>query len=201
MYQLYGKAKTRSTRVAWLLEEIGLPWQFIPTSPHADELVKHSPLGKLPVLITPTGKALTESVAILVYLTEKYQFSPGIRIGTVEMAGLNHWVFWSVTELESPVWLLTRNKFLLVSPPSEDLPAICINDIQRAIAYLSLALGDKSHVMGEVFTHADILIAQTLMWVELFEIEIEQENVRAYLVRCKNRPAFRRALAKELAVS
>lgn len=74
MLKLYSAPRTRSIRIAWLLEEMGQPYElinseFIPTS---DEFfIQKTPTGKYPT-IDDNGFVMFESGAIAEYLLEKY---------------------------------------------------------------------------------------------------------------------------------
>ena len=76
MYTLYGYPKTRSVRVAWALEELGLPFEYslvdLKQGQHLSEEYKAiSPASKIPALSTPEG-TLTESAAIVTFLAERH---------------------------------------------------------------------------------------------------------------------------------
>ena len=71
MYTLYGSPSSRAFRVLWMLEELELPFEFVPSKPRSDEVLALNPSGKIPVL--RDGEAvLTDSTAILTYLADKH---------------------------------------------------------------------------------------------------------------------------------
>jgi glutathione S-transferase len=74
--QLYEFAPTRSIRVRWMLQELGVDFEAIAVNLMAGEhrhpdFLKINTAGKLPVLVDD-DLVLTESVAIVLYLAEKY---------------------------------------------------------------------------------------------------------------------------------
>lgn len=76
MIKLYGFPSTRATRVAWLLEELAIDWQYqkvdLFQGEHLQPAFKDlNANGKVPVLVDQ-GIAITESAAICQYLAEKY---------------------------------------------------------------------------------------------------------------------------------
>ena len=81
--KLFGFGMSRSFRILWMLEELGtttVPYRYIPVMPQSKEVLRHNPLGKVPVLIDraekddddDNGFALYETVAIMNYLGDKY---------------------------------------------------------------------------------------------------------------------------------
>src|SRR5437762_14359164 len=76
MMQLYGFAPARSIRVRWTLQELGVDFDPVPVNLVAGEhrrpeFLEINPAGKIPVLVDG-DLTLTESVAIVLYLAEKY---------------------------------------------------------------------------------------------------------------------------------
>ena len=76
MIALYHSPRTRSVRVLWLLEELGLPYElhtlaFSPDSLKGADYLKINPLGKVPT-ITDGALTMFESGAIVEYLLERY---------------------------------------------------------------------------------------------------------------------------------
>ena len=74
--KLYEFGPTRSIRVRWTLQELGVEFESIPINLLAGEhlqpkFLKINPAGKIPVLVDD-DLILTESVAIVLYLADKY---------------------------------------------------------------------------------------------------------------------------------
>jgi GST-like protein len=77
MYTLYGKQGSGSATTQIALEVCGAPYRGIETASWAPnaafaDLLKVNPLGQIPTLVLPDGRALSESAAILIYLGEAY---------------------------------------------------------------------------------------------------------------------------------
>ena len=72
-------------------------------------------------------------------------------------------------------------------------------EFQRALEILERGLGDNDYLVGNRFSAADILVAQTLQWGVVFKQPIEQPNLQAYRERLMSRPAMTKALAREKA--
>ena len=50
-YTLIGSASTRAGRALWMLEELGVPYEHLGVKPHAEDVTRHYPRGKVPVLL------------------------------------------------------------------------------------------------------------------------------------------------------
>ncbi len=94
---------SRSTRVRWLLEEIGADYEIVPVSregaPSAEHLARH-PLGRVPALETDEG-TLFETAAICLHLAERH---PGAGLlppeGSFQRALVYQWISLGLTEIE-----------------------------------------------------------------------------------------------------
>ncbi|MDH3509154.1 MAG: glutathione S-transferase, partial [Gammaproteobacteria bacterium] len=74
--KLYHYSKSRSTRVFWLLEELGLEYdaEMLPFDPRAFGLADHLEIesyGELPILVD-AASSMSESIAVVTYLLDRY---------------------------------------------------------------------------------------------------------------------------------
>jgi glutathione S-transferase len=122
MIKLYGTAMSRAGRSLWALEEVGQKYEHVPISPfplfigdtRKPEYLKINPNGHIPAL-DDNGFLVWESMAINLYLAEKYGKSP-FWPSTVEgHAGSYQWSFWGMTEIEKHLIAIQLNKMVL--PP------------------------------------------------------------------------------------
>ncbi len=123
--KLFEFAPTRSIRVRWTLQELGVEFESVTVNMIAGEhrgpeFLKINPAGKLPVLVDD-NLVLTESVAIVLYLAEKYPAKGLIPTGLRQRAELNRWLLFAATELEQPLWRIARHTSLY--PQDRRLPA------------------------------------------------------------------------------
>jgi glutathione S-transferase len=206
---------SRSQRVLWALEELGVPYEIKhyqrdrATMLAPPELRAVHPLGKSPV-ITDGALTLAESGAILEYLAEKYG---GGRLvpaaGTPERLRYTYWMHYAEGSAMPP--LLMR----LVFNRIERAPApFFIRPITRSIAqratntfvapnlklhldYMEAELGKHEWFAGENFTAADIQMSFPLEAASVRAgLDSSRPKLWAFLERIHARPAYQRALEK-----
>jgi hypothetical protein len=107
---------TRSIRVRWALQELGVDFEPITVNLVAGEhrrpaFLKLNPAGKVPVLVDG-DLVLTESVAIVLYLADKYPSKGLIPKDLKQRADANRWLLFTATELEQPLWRIARHTAL-----------------------------------------------------------------------------------------
>jgi len=122
--KLYEFGPTRSIRVRWTLQELGLAFESVRINLLAGEhrrpeFLKINPAGKIPVLVDD-AVVLTESVAIVLYLSEKYADKRLVPSTVEARAQINRWLLFAATELEQPLWRISRHTTLY--PEEERCP-------------------------------------------------------------------------------
>jgi len=105
--KLYEFAPTRSIRVRWTLQELGVDFEAVTVNMLAGEhrspaFLKLNPAGKLPVL-EDGNLLLTESVVIVLHLAEKYPAKGLMPTDLGQRARLYKWLMFAATELEQPL--------------------------------------------------------------------------------------------------
>ncbi len=203
MIKLYGLPRSRSTRITWLLEELGLDYEYIALSPDqkglkSPEYLAINPGGKVPSIVE-NGVILTESGAITTYLADKHTDCGLIPSpGTTQRAHYDRWSYFALCELEQPLWTIGKHTFVL--PEEKRVPAVIPTaqwEFQHALTLFSEGLGDKPYILGDDFQAVDILLGHTLFWAITFKQDIPQENLKAYAQRLQGREALQRAKARE----
>jgi glutathione S-transferase len=191
--RLYDFAPTRSIRVRWTLAELRVPYETVTVDIFKSEqrspaFLAINPAGKLPVLVDG-DRVLTESVAIVLYLAEKYP-AGGLMPGDLaERAQLYRWIMFTVTELEQPLWRLRRHTFLL---PEEKRFAgettLARDDFNAMAAVLERHMEGRDFVLGERVSAADFVLAYTLEWAEAVGFLDGFSHLRRYVARMYARP-------------
>ena len=189
-----GHTRTRTIRVLWLLEEMGLPYTHIPARPGSDEARVYNAAGKVPVLLVGDA-ALTDSTAILTWLADReHRFT--FPAGSLERARQDGFTLLILDEIEGLLWTAARHSFVL--PEEMRLPAIKDSlkwEFTRNQARLAARLGDAAFLMGDHMTVPDILLTQCLAWAASANFPETEPNLTAYRERLRARPAYQRAAA------
>ncbi len=203
MLTIFGCPNTRSARVVWALEEAGAEYDYIKVDLFKGEgrrppYIDLNPGGKVPAL-RDDDFILTESGAICTYIGDKFpesRLTP--PVGTQERARYHQWCFFVIGELEQPLWTMAKHRFAL--PEKRRVPAMidtAIWEFGVAAKVLATGLGDKAFIVGDHFTAADIMVAQTLAWARAFEAPLGHDSLEVYADRMLSRPAVARARARE----
>jgi glutathione S-transferase len=196
MVKLYGTSKSRSARSLWALEELGVKFEHVATEvPKAKgpDNLKLNPNGHIPVL-EDEGVLLYESMAINLYLAEKYGKN-SLWPASVEDHGRSYqWSFWAVTELESHLLTLLMHKLFL--PPDqrdEKKAAETINTLKGPLGVLEGALKSHEYLLGSHFTIADLNVASILMFGTYVKFDHSgTPAVNAWLQKCYERESFKK---------
>lgn len=198
MIQVYGVPVSRAFRPLWMLEELGLPYENVPThfatgDTRKPEFLKLNPNGHVPVLVDG-DVTLFESMAINLYLARKYD--KGLWPKSVADEGRAfQWSFWAITELEEPLLTLLMHTAIL---PKEQRDAVKAEDakkrIEKPLGVLEGALAGRSLLVGDAFGVADLNVASVLVWARMVRFDLSRwPGVDAWLARCAERPAAKKA--------
>jgi glutathione S-transferase len=217
MITVHHLENSRSHRIVWLLEELGVPYEIKryardpKTSLAPPELLAVHPLGKSPV-ITDGDLTIAESGAIVEYLVDRY--GKGALIpppGTPERLRYTYWLhFAEGTAMPYLVMKLVFNRIERGPMPFFARPiARAITrkvkggfidpNLERIVAYIEAELARAEWFAGDAFTAADI---QMSMPVEAATARVGARPAMArFLERIHARPAYRRAIEKGGALS
>jgi len=205
MYKIVGSPRTRLTRVSWMLEELGQDYTIEKASPQSPEIRAYNPSGKGPVLVdSHAGEniIIIDSAAICIYLADRHPDRNMTALpATAERAAIDSWIHFAQNELEVPLWLKARHKFILPKELRLDVGPVTEFDFDRAVAAMDARLGDNEFAVGDRFTAADVMLGHTGNWARIAKFEINSKRVNAYLDRLLARPALARAREAEAAVS
>jgi glutathione S-transferase len=202
--KLYGFPPTRSIRVLWVLRELGVEFDFINVNLVAGEnrrpeFLAINPAGKLPVLVDGDF-VLTESVAIVLYLAEKYDDKGLLPAKLEARAQVNRWLLFTATELEQPLWRIARHTSLY--PKERRLPdeiPLARQDFHDMAAVMERHMADRQFLVGDGATVADFVAAYTLDWANEVHLLDASPHLRRYMDRMYARPKAPPRIAEALA--
>jgi len=212
---------SRSHRVLWLLEELGVPYEIkryqrdSKTRLAPPELKQVHPLGKSPV-ITDGAETVAESGAIIEYLVERYgaqatgelaQLQPAL--GTPAHRQYRFWMHYAEGSLMN--WLVMKLVFMTI--PRQPMPffvrpiarQLCAKVMEKliepnvvnALAYMEQHLSQHTWFAGDALSMADFQMCFAVEAVLTRGTDTAPyPHVRAYRERINARPAYQRAVAK-----
>ena len=112
MYQAVGSPGSRLTRVTWMLEELGQPYEIVKAKMHTETMLRYNPSGKMPAL-ADGEVVVTDSAAIVFYLADKHADQGMGGTTPAERAEIASWMFFAQAELEAPLWNRLKHAFRL----------------------------------------------------------------------------------------
>jgi glutathione S-transferase len=184
---------TRATRVLWMLEEIGEPYDAIRIAREErrspEHLARH-PLGRVPAVQLDDGTYLFESGAICLQLADLYPDAGLIPpVGSADRGVVYQWLLFSITELEGPLF---RWRQELREDPS-NTPSK--ERFAQAAAVVEKALSAGPWLLGEALTVADIMCLSILSGAHTHGLLAEWPGLQVYVARGEARAAYAAAQA------
>ena len=203
MIKLYGIPGSRAARSLWMLEEVGVPYENVPTSFIGDvkkpEYLALNPNGHIPTL-DDDGLVLWESMAINLHLARKYGAKAGLwPASEADQSRTVMWSIWGMTEVEPPLMKVLMNRaFLPEAQRQADVAAQGERELQKPLGVLEGALAKTPYLLGDAFTAADLNVHSILGWAPTMgRCDLSPHpKVAGWLKRCGERPALARVLAK-----
>jgi glutathione S-transferase len=197
--RIYGIARTRAFRALWMAEEVGLAYEHLPVEigdagARAPEFLSLNPNGRLPVIVDD-GFVLFESLAITLYLAKKHS-NGKLYPGTLEgEARAWQWSLWALTEVDRGVNIWSLHAVRL--PPAERDAAKrdeALKVLAAPFKVLDAAMAQQPYLLGNDFTVADLNVAAVIS--RAIDMDLSAvPSLKAWLMRCLERPAARKALA------
>ncbi|HLG88240.1 MAG TPA: glutathione S-transferase family protein [Alphaproteobacteria bacterium] len=201
---LYGFGGARSLRAIWGLKELDVDFEFVPVNLLAGEhrrpdFLRLNPAGKIPVLVDG-DLVIPESAAIVFYLADKYPQKELMPTDLNARAEVYRWVMFAVTELEQPLWRITRHTAL--DPEDRRLPqdiALASEEFAAMAAILDRHMDGRQFIVGNRITVADCVTAYLMDWANEQHRLDGFSNLLAYLERMYARPKAPQRIAEAFA--
>jgi glutathione S-transferase len=195
MLTIHHAPRSRSSRIIWLLEELGAEYRIVytdierqdgsgaedPANPHPDK--------KVPALVSK-GELITESAAIVLYLTDMFPDAGlGPKPGDPGRGDYLTWLFYYSGVVEPVVTIEFAG---LAEHPALFRTFRGKAELEHRIIE---ALKKGPFLMGDKFSGADVLISSIGQWAR--QMLPTGKLVDDYLARCNARPALKASFAKD----
>ncbi|HEX4303284.1 MAG TPA: glutathione S-transferase family protein [Rhizomicrobium sp.] len=190
----------RGVRVAWVCEEMGLAYTSAAVSfPPSADYKARNPLGTVPFLEDEGGVAIAESVAMMLYLAERYGPTPLLPPKSdPAFARVLQLTLFGEATLAAPMNPLIMTRFMAPDAEKTNWTAGALETrVAQAVEHVAAVLGDKPYLAGDGFTLADISVSCALdMWQGALKKDVP-DRLSAWRARVKERPAYQRAQAAQ----
>ncbi|GLQ06913.1 glutathione S-transferase family protein [Sneathiella chinensis] len=200
MIRVHHLQDSRSQRILWLLEELGLTYEVVRYERDAttrlapEALKKIHPLGKSPVL-EDGAVVIHESGAIVDYLIRTYgngRLAPAVA--TPDYNRYVEWIHYAEGSAMTP--MLLRLYASRLGEAAEPLMPRINSETANHFGYMAAALGDRDYFVGEDLTGADIMLSFPLEAANANRALDRFPNLAGFVARIQTRPAYVRALEK-----
>lgn len=201
MITIYHLDTSRSERIVWLMEELGLEYklelfQRNDNGSAPDALREIHALGKAPV-IRDADTVLAESGAIVDYIVHRYA---GDRLAVAPAAAeYARYIYWFHFAEGSLMSLLILALVLGRVPEANASPVRTrvLERVKQTLTFIDSELAQATYFAGAAFTAADIMMTFPFTTMRHFlNYDLAPyANILAYLQRIESRPAYQKAMA------
>ena len=196
----FAQGLVRDLRVRWALEETGEAYSERVIGPEDQKSAAYrrlQPFGQVPAY-EEGDLVLFESGAIVHHIAQR-----STALMPVDPAGrarVTAWMFAAMNSIEPQIQNLTAIDLFYAQEEwaKARRPAV-LAVVQQRLQDLAAALGDRNY-LEDRFTAADLLMTTVLRFLRHTDIVAQIPVLDDYRMRCEARPAFRRALAAQMAV-
>ena len=186
----------RGLRVAWLCEEMGLPYTMMHVGFPPDSAYRAlNPSGTVP-LLQDGSVSMAESIAIMLYVAQKYGPTDLLSgAGDEDFAKLLQFTVFGEASLSSPMNPLLAARFGAPDDQKRNWSAVGVESrLKGAIDRLGDEVGERAFLVGSGLTLADISVVTALrIWTRGLAHDLP-ERLRIYCDRLQDRPACKRAV-------
>jgi glutathione S-transferase len=189
---LYASIASRSLTAFWMMEELGVPYEWRETDlkkrqHKSPEYLKINPQGRVPSLVID-GQIVTERPAICAILADRFSYGDlAPKIEDPLRGPYYKWLHYTGAVLD-PALCVAAVQVTVLQATWNALPDV--------IEELRGALAGKDYILGERFTAADVALGSVLAMAAFNARMPTPAPIDAYLARLQARPALQRAVAK-----
>ncbi len=190
----YTNPMSRGRIIRWMLEEVGQPydtrvlrWETGETK--SPDYLAINPMGKVPTIVHD-GVVVTECAAICAYLADAF---PQAGLAPPPNSSLRgpyyRWLFFGAGPIEQAVGAKAIN----FEPTPEQGSSLGFGSMADVLGAIEQGVKDRSYLVGDSFTAADLYLASHLSWGMNFGTIEKRPAFEAYAERHLQRPAAKRA--------
>lgn len=158
-----------------------------------------SPVGKLPVLETPSGDKIFSSYAAARFIASVRRDTGLTGSSPSETASIDSWMDWTAQEVELPAcgWFYPVAGYMPFDANSYEK---CKTDLAKALKFLNDHLNGKTYLVGNQITLADIVVASTIFYP--FKLVADPsflkpfDNVLSWFTNCVSQDEFRQVVGQ-----
>jgi len=189
--------ESRSQRILWLLEEVGVPYEIrhyardATTRLAPPALKEVHPLGKSPVL-EADGLTLIESGAIVDYIIRRHGGSLRPAPDSADFEAYQQWLHYAEGSAMLP--LLLKLYVSRLGEAGAPLQPRIESELANHLGYVDRALAGRDWLVGNSFSGADVQMS--FVGEAARGLRASYPNMDAWVRRFQARPAYRRALAR-----
>jgi glutathione S-transferase len=201
MITIYHLERSRSERVIWLMEELGLEYELKSFPREANGAApppfkEMHPIGKAPV-IRDGDIVLAESGAIVEYIVYRHaQGRLGLRPGNPEYERYVYWLHFAEGSL-MPLLLIALVLSRVPEASASPVTGRIHERMKQMLSFVDAEIAGRLWFAGGEFTAADVMMVFPFTTLRLFlDYDLAPyANIAAYLGRIEARPAYRKAMS------
>ena len=200
MIKLHHLNQSRSKRIIWLLEELGMPYRLI--NHQRDPLTRLAPkslqaihpLAKAPIMVDG-DIVICESGAIIEYIlnqSSEHQLRPAIN--SSDYYRYLEWLHFAEGSLALPV----ISKMLMQMETREGtqpLDGYIAKELALDFSYIEQTLAQQTYFAGDTFTAADIMMTIMLEIANNLALLDGRDHIKKYLTNIQQRKAYQLVLS------
>lgn len=197
----FAAGQVRDHRVRWILNEVGWPYEvkLIDARDLASPAYRQKqPFGQVPYLEEEGRPTLFESGAIVIDVA--IRAGKLIPIEGPDRSLVVSWIIAALNSVEPFLMNIAEVEYFI---EDEVLKAARRPDVvaaaEQRLAQLETAIGDRLWLVGDGFTVADLMMSSILKIARRLGLLESHPMLKSYQDRCLDRPAYRKAVADQLA--
>lgn len=197
----FPRGQVRDYRARWILKEAGWDYRVRLVGGREDAAgfkARHQPFGQVPVMEEEGRPTLFETGAIVWSVADR----AGVLIpADPDQRDLTHcWMIAALNSVEPSVMNIAEARYFIEDANDQKRrEAEAMPLFEMRMKELSDVLADREWLVGDDFTVADLIMSGVLLIAERMDGLKTWPNLGAYIARATDRPAYREAVAEQLA--